>query len=222
MNSLKSKTKICVIVPFYNEERFIGNVISNTLKFVDLVIAVNDGSDDDSEALIKDFSNVVILKHKINFGKGRALRSGFEESLKRNFDIIITLDADNQHDPNMIPIFVKAVDRYDIIIGNRLGDIKSMPLMRILSNKITSALLSIKTKQKIIDSQCGFRAYKKEVIEKIKTLSDGYEAESEILILAARNGFKIGFVDIPTIYENEISKMSPVKTILGFIRILFI
>ena len=96
-----------------------------------------------------------------------------------------------------------------------------MPLHRKMSNKITSFLLSLKTGVKIIDSQCGFRAYKAEVIKNIRTVKNGYEAESEILIKAARKRYKIGFTDISTIYGNEESKMSPVKTTFNFIKVLF-
>lgn len=96
-----------------------------------------------------------------------------------------------------------------------------MPKQRILSNRLTSFLLSKKTGIKIVDSQCGFRAFKTEVLKKVKTRSNGYEAESEIIILAARAGFKIGFVEVPTIYGNETSKMNPFKTIFGFAKVLF-
>ncbi len=96
-----------------------------------------------------------------------------------------------------------------------------MPFQRVMSNKLTSFLLSKKTGMKIIDSQCGFRALSMEVLQKVQTQSNGYEAESEIIILAARAGFKIGFVEVPTIYGNEKSKVNPVKAIFGFIKVLF-
>jgi hypothetical protein len=96
-----------------------------------------------------------------------------------------------------------------------------MPFQRIMSNKLASFLLSKKTGVKIIDSQCGFRAFSVEVLKKALTRSNGYEAESEIIILAARAGFNIGFVEVPTIYGNEKSKMNPVKAIFGFIKVLF-
>ncbi len=96
-----------------------------------------------------------------------------------------------------------------------------MPFQRVMSNKLTSFLLSKKTGMKIIDSQCGFRALSVEVLQKVQTQSNGYEAESEIIILAARAGFKIGFVEVPTIYGNEKSKVNPVKAIFGFIKVLF-
>ena len=98
---------------------------------------------------------------------------------------------------------------------------KDMPFQRILSNKITSALLTIKTGQQIIDSQCGYRAYKIDLLKEVKSYSFGYEAESEMIIYSARANYKIGWVDISTIYGNEKSKMNPVNAILGFIKILF-
>lgn len=221
MSNSKNTSRICAVIPFYNEEKFIRNVVLETLKFVDLIIAVNDGSNDDSEKLIRDIKNVIILSSAEHRGKGYALQLGFIESLKRNIDIVITLDADNQHNPEFIPALLNAIDKFDIVIGNRLGNLKKMPFLRILSNKITSMLLSLKTKQNIIDSQCGFRAYRNDVLSRIKTSSEGFIAESEILILASRLNYKIGFIDIPTIYENERSNINSIQVISGFIKILF-
>jgi hypothetical protein len=109
---------------------------------------------------------------------------------------------------------------YDIIIGNRMHSLKKMPFHRILSNKITSFLMTIKTKQKILDSQSGFRAYKTEILPEILPLSCGFEAESEILVNASRKNYKIGFVDIPTVYGEEVSKMRAIDTIIGFIKVM--
>lgn len=222
MNSLNLKSKVCAIIPFYNEKDFILKVVDDTLNFVDEIIAINDGSFDGSEKLIAKKNNVSVLTFVSNKGKGSALQFGFDEAVKRGYDIIVTLDGDAQHNPQFIPEFISSLNYFDIVTGNRLSDTSSMPFQRILSNKITSFLLSIKTKQKILDSQCGFRAYKKVVLENVRTFSAGYEAESEILIYSARNGFKIGFVDISTIYGNEKSKMNPIKAIIGFIKVLFI
>jgi len=108
------------------------------------------------------------------------------------------------------------------VIGNRLNDLEKMPLQRIVSNKLTSLLLTLKTGQRIVDSQCGFRVYKSNVLKTIKTFSFGFEAESEMIVYASRFGYKIGFVDIPTVYGQEKSKMNSIKAIIGFIKILFI
>lgn len=221
MTRLNIASNICAVIPFYNEKHFILNVITESLNYVDKIIAVNDGSEDGSEILIQNLENVNLLNFKTNYGKGKALQAGFDECVKSNFEFIVTIDGDNQHDPKFIPEFINKLKDFDIVIGNRLSNMKSMPLPRIFSNRITSFLMSLKTGQNIQDSQCGFRAYKREVLQSVRTNSPGYEAESEILIYAARKGFKIGFVNIPTIYGDEKSKMNPVKAILGFIKVLF-
>lgn len=221
MNSSNQKTKVCAVIPFYNEKDFLFDVVSETLAFVDKIIAVNDGSSDGSENQINNLERVQVLSLDRNYGKGYALQIGFDEIIKQNFNAVVTLDADKQHNPAFIPKFIFQLNRFELVIGNRLNDIKEMPIQRILSNKLTSLLLSLKTGQKVLDSQCGYRAYNTNVLTKVRSSALGYEAESEMIIYAARAGFKIGFVDISTIYGNEKSKMNPVKAILGFIKILF-
>ena len=222
MNKLKDKSKVCAVVPFYNEEKTINEIVVRTLVFTDKVILVNDGSTDSSGKVLQENSNTIVIDINTNKGKGNALNSGFDKAVELGYETVGTLDADLQHDPSFIPYLIDKCSDFDLVIGNRLNDVSSMPLQRRISNKLTSFLLSIKTGQKILDSQCGFRAINRNVLLKIRTKSDGFEAESELLILASRNGFKIGFADISTIYGNEKSKIDPVKTILAFIRILFI
>jgi glycosyltransferase involved in cell wall biosynthesis len=221
LNNSENKNKIAAVIPFFNESRTIYQIVNSTLQYVDCVIAVDDGSSDDSSNKIPESENITLLKIKKNRGKGFALREGLNEGVKKGYTQIITIDADLQHNPDEIPLLIHELQIFDIVIGNRLKNIDSMPLHRKMSNKITSFLLSLKTGKKIIDSQCGFRAYKAEVIKNIKTVKNGYEAESEILIKASRKGYKIGFTDISTIYGNEESKISPVKTTINFIKVLF-
>jgi len=221
LNNLENKNKIAAVIPFFNESRTIHQIINNTLKYVDCIIAVDDGSTDGSSNKIPENKNITLIKIKENKGKGFALRKGLIEGVKKEYDQIITIDADLQHNPDEIPLLLHELKNFDIVIGNRLNNIVNMPLHRKMSNKITSFLLSLKTGVNIIDSQCGFRAYKAEVIKNIITVKNGYEAESEILIKASRKGYKIGFTDISTIYGNEQSKMSPVKTTFNFIKVLF-
>jgi glycosyltransferase involved in cell wall biosynthesis len=209
------------VIPFYNESTTIKKIIEDTLNYVELVIAVNDGSTDDSVSQIFINENVIVLSEPENRGKGFALRKGCDRAVELGCDAVITIDADLQHDPESIPALLAGLNNFDLVLGNRLKDISAMPFQRIVSNKLTSFLLSKKTGMKIIDSQCGFRAINMRVLQKVHTRSNGYEAESEIIILTARAGFKIGFVEVPTIYGNEKSKMKPVKTIFGFIKVLF-
>ena len=221
MNNSKSKIKIAAVIPFFNERNTLGEVINKTLKYVDCVIAVDDGSTDDSVSFILDSENVILLKLQQNQGKGFALKSGLTKAIQIGCNAVVTLDADLQHNPDEIPELISQLNKYDIIVGNRLKNLKGMPVQRRLSNLITSFLLTIKTGQKIIDSQCGFRAYREEVIKNVTTLNKGYEAESELLIKASRLGYSIGSSDISTIYGAETSKMKPIRTTFRFIRVLF-
>ena len=211
---------VCAVIPFYNEINNLRTVVKRSLNFVDFVIAVNDGSNDNSEKEIENIKNVELINLQLNSGKGESLKIGFEKALSLNFKKIITLDADLQHDPDLIPKILDELENYDIVIGNRLNNLKGMPFHRRVSNILTSFLLSLKTGQKILDSQCGFRGYKSAVLKSIQTSYAGFEAESEILVLAAKKGFKIGFVEIPTKYTGGKSKMRPFKTILGFLKVI--
>lgn len=220
MTSTKRNNKVCAVVPFYNEEKHLRNVIISTLKFVDQVIVVNDGSTDNSVLTLNGLTDITLLSIEKNTGKGYTLQQGFNELLKKDYDLIVTIDGDGQHKPEYIPVMLKKLESFDIVIGNRLNDVRSMPILRRLSNRFTSLLLSRKLGIDISDSQCGFRVYKKKVIEQVKTDMNGFEAESEILVKAARKKFSIGFVDIPTIYADENSKMKSYQAIKGFIKVL--
>ena len=222
MNSISNQNKICAVIPFYNEEKTISDIITRTLKFVDTVIAIDDGSTDNSFYNINTIENVILLKHTKNEGKGRALKTGFEASIQNNFYLTLTLDADMQHPPEEIPRFLEALSVYDIVIGNRLNNLSPMPVQRILSNKLSSGLISLKAGRKIYDSQCGYRGFRTKILSSILPHYSGYEAESEMIILASRKNYKLGFVSIPTIYGEEKSKVRPFNIMAGFIKTLFI
>ncbi|HEX2868037.1 MAG TPA: glycosyltransferase family 2 protein [Ignavibacteriales bacterium] len=210
----------CAVIPFYNEKDTIREIISRTLPYVDIIILVDDGSTDGTAQMILENERVILLSNEINIGKGAAMNKGFLKSAELGCSVTVTLDADLQHDPKCIPDFLSEIKNYDIVIGNRLGDLSRMPRHRILSNLLTSFFLSRKTGLKILDSQSGFRAYKTGILQGIIPGYKGFEAESEILVNAARKGCTVGFVNIPTIYAGEKSKMRPLQAISGFIKVL--
>jgi len=220
LNNLKRINKTCALIPIFNEENFIAEVITKTQKYVDKIYIVNDGSTDKSIEKINTFPDIEIINLDKNYGKGKALKTGFQTIINTNFDFVITLDGDHQHDPEKIPFFIEELKKSDFVIGNRLKNTKSMPIQRVASNKITSFLLSIKSGKKILDSQSGYRGFRVNILKDILPIRDGYEAESEMILRAAKHNYKFGFVDIPTIYGTEKSKMSPFKTTLNFIRLV--
>jgi glycosyltransferase involved in cell wall biosynthesis len=217
----RNNNKIAAVIPFFNERSTINQIVQSTLNYVKTVVAIDDGSTDNYSQNITLLENVILLKNDTNQGKGFALRRGLNYAVEKGFDAVITLDADLQHNPVEIPLLCSRLDEYPIVIGNRLKNLKGMPLQRRMSNKLTSSLLTIKTGQKILDSQSGFRVYRAEVIKNVITTKNGFEAESEILINASRKGYRIGFADISTIYGNEMSKMNPITSTIGFIKLLF-
>lgn len=220
MNSTSLKNKTVAVIPFYNEEKKIEEVVNKSLQFVDFVIAVNDGSTDNSANLISNKDNLLLINLPKNMGKGFALKTGLLNAKEKMHDFALTIDADMQHPPEYIPQFLNAIEYNDLVIGNRLNNLSNMPLHRRVSNLLTSKLLSLKCKQKIKDSQCGYRLFRLSSIKNILPDEQGFEAESEMIVKAVKNKLKICFVDIPAIYADEESKMRPGQAIKGFIKIL--
>jgi glycosyltransferase involved in cell wall biosynthesis len=171
-------------------------------------VVVDDGSTDNTNRIAED-SGAIVLRHSKNLGKGAALRTGFNYAVETACDIIITLDGDMQHNPHSIPRFIEKINKgFDVIVGSRYATkSEEMPFARKLSNLITTQALRVFFKVPVTDSQSGFRAFRKEVLEAISVRDDGFAAETEILIDAKRAGFKISEVPIATNYGEEESKI---------------
>jgi glycosyltransferase involved in cell wall biosynthesis len=164
----------------------------------------------------------VVISHPVNLGKGASLIKGFSYALEKGFDAVITMDGDGQHLPEDIFFFMR-VAKYSpsaIFVGNRMHKARNMPPVRLLTNKFMSWLVSFVAKQKIPDTQCGFRLIKKEVLKKVSLHTSKYETESEILIKASRHGFKIEPVMIKTIYRGEKSQINPLIDSFRFVRFI--
>ncbi|MDD8019076.1 MAG: glycosyltransferase family 2 protein [Bacteroidota bacterium] len=217
-------TNVAILIPAYNAASSLPQLLQQTARFIPAksIIVINDGSKDETEPVAKKLS-VVVLSHKNNQGKGAALQTGFDYALQNNFDAVITMDADLQHQPVDIERFLRLYEakHYDIIIGSRLQNTKGMPLHRILSNTITTFLIRARTGADISDSQSGFRFITKRVLENVRLTSNGFESETEFLIKAASCGHTFGSLPIETIYAGEKSHMTHIQTTLYFIKVLF-
>lgn len=217
----EKKNKTCAVIPFYNEKPTLKKIIDKTLPFVDFLILVNDGSTDNWEEEISGNRQITLISHKNNLGKGAALKTGLVKSIELNTDITLTLDADLQHDPHLIPGFIEKIKSFDCVIGRREIQNTKMPIHRKLSNYLTSKLLSMKTGRQILDSQSGYRAFKTKILNNILPTFTGFEAESEMIVKICRNNYSFSFQNISTIYGNDSSKMKAIPTILGFLKVLF-
>ncbi|MFH1778784.1 MAG: glycosyltransferase family 2 protein [Candidatus Omnitrophota bacterium] len=211
----------CVIIPAYNEEMTIGPVVREIrAKGLDCVV-VNDGSSDKTRQ-VAEHEGAYVISHPKNYGKGTSLTDGFRYSLNRNYNYIITMDGDGQHNPDEIDNFLKVAEKGDtqIVLGNRMCNPKDMPLIRRLTNRFMSLFISSIVHQKLPDSQCGFRLIKSEVLKVIACTATKYEIESEVIIRAARAGFKIKSIPIRSIYKGEKSQIRPVADTLRFIAFI--
>ncbi len=215
---------IGVVIPALNAAKTIGAVIAGVTKYIHSknIIIVDDGSSDATASIVSS-SGARLLTHTVNRGKGAALQTAFDYMLESPLDAIITLDADLQHSPDFIPQFagLYSSGKFDIIIGSRLHDKKGMPFHRVLSNTITTFLVSARTAKKIDDSQSGYRLIDRKVLESIRLTSSGFEAETEFIIKAAGHGFRFGFVPIESVYAGEKSHMRHFSTTVNFVKVLF-
>ena len=212
-----------VLIPAFNAAQSLGTLLERISQNIGgtCIIVVDDGSSDDTSRIASD-GGAVVIRHERNRGKGAALRSGFEYVLaSTGSDSVLTMDADLQHDPAEISKFLAAWESggTDVILGcRRLG--RGMPIHRVLSNTITSLLVSARTGVRIRDSQTGYRLIAREVLSSVEVEADGYEAETEFLIKAARKGFRISFVPIATIYGTAPSHMTHWHTTKRFLQVL--
>jgi len=220
----KILNKIAIIIPAYNEEKYIEETVKRCLEVLPYVIVIDDGSKDLTYSIAKKIG-ALVLKHKVNKGKGVALRTGFDYALENGFSGIITIDADHQHDVGEIKKFIDLLssskEDVDIILGNRMKNAKNMPWIRYIANKFTSWLISKRANLKIPDVQSGFRYINKKVLQNVKTKTSRFEAEPELLLRASLKGYKIVSIPVSTIYyKNAISYVHPIKDAFMFIKML--
>jgi len=192
---------LACIVPALNAAASLPRVLAGLRESVPhaFLIGVDDGSVDDTRSILEASCDHVIV-HEVNQGKGAALKSAFKEVLARGFEATLTIDSDGQHDPAFAKPIAEALDRYDIVVGVRSRAGTRMPLHRRISNAISSRAISLCAGCELPDTQSGFRAIRTEVLRKVNPPGARYEYETAFLIQAARAGFRLGAVPIPTIY----------------------
>jgi glycosyltransferase involved in cell wall biosynthesis len=201
---------IVAIIPAFEEAKTIGQILLTTEKFVDKIIVIDDGSSDFTGDIAKRMG-FATLKHDSNQGKGAALRTGVEYAKTHvAFDILVTLDADLQHDPADIPRIVEPIidGSADLVIGVRPMDSKIMPRDRIAGNKLFDAMSNKLDGEKLHDTQSGFRAYSASAIGKIHFVENGMAIESQTFIDAKSAGLRIREVPVSTTYEGIVPKRS--------------
>jgi len=183
------------------------------------VIVVDDGSEDQTVCLA-EAAGAEVIRHSHVKGKGAALGEGWRRARERNFSWVLTLDGDGQHSPDDIPALLSAAEKggVDLVVGNRMADTGRMPWLRRVVNLLMSRMLSNAAGIWLPDSQCGFRLMRLSAWSALALETKHFEIESEVLMGFVARRFSIAFVPVKAIYNNERSKIHPMRDTVRWIR----
>lgn len=204
-----SHKPIVVCIPAFNEENTIAKVIVGASRHADVIVVCDDGSKDMTGEIARALG-VHVIRHDKNLGKGEALKSLIEEAKKNEPKVVLTLDADGQHDPSEIPTVIKGVldGEADIVIGVRPLTSDTMPRHRIIGNRLLNAITGRLASVRLQDTQSGFRAYSPAALEAIAFSQPGLAIESQTIISAASAKLRVKEVPISVEYEGIRRKRS--------------
>ena len=206
--------KVIIGIPAYNEEKNIAGIITKVKKYADSIIVCDDGSTDLTKEISEELGAIVI-SHSKNRGYGAAINSLFLKAKELESDIFVTFDADGQHRIEDIPVVTKPImnNEADVVIGSRFLDTRSeeMPNYRKVGIKLITKVTNLSIKEKLTDSQSGFRAYSKKALDKIIPSDEGMGVSTEILIKASNLDLKMAEVPIKVSYEGETSTKDPIS-----------
>jgi len=216
--------RFAAFVPAYNAATHIEEVLASIKRYIPPrnIIVVDDGSTDDT-ASVAERSGVLVVRHEVNRGKGGAIRTAVERlSTLSDIDAVVMLDADGQHDPQEIPRFAEEFMKgtTDIIVGNRMAARGAMPAIRVLTNRLTSAIVSLRAGQRIPDSQNGYRLVRASLIRRLDLVTSRYEIDSELIIKACHAGGRASSIPVSTIYGSEKSAIRPFHDSIRFIALV--
>lgn len=199
--------RMFIVIPLFNEEKRIARVLKDLLPYKLPIVVVDDGSTDSSKLKIQSLKlkNVTLLTHKINLGKGAAMKTGADYAFTRGADAVIFLDADGQHNMTDLPKFVEKLSSggFDIVFGSRNSGF-GVPLVRYLGNKFASLIMAMFFGVYVSDVVCGFKGLTKNAYRKLHWDSAGYGVEAEIVARLGRNKLRFCEVPIETIYHDKV------------------
>ena len=191
-----SERLVAALIPAFQAEPWITDVVERTAAQLATVLVVDDGSTD-ATGQRAAAAGAAVLRHDRNSGKGAALRTGFQELIARGFDAVISLDADGQHVPEQIPRLLAAWrSGADLVLGSRAHRFSEMSPLRRASNRLSSRAISFAAGVRLADVQSGFRLYGRELLLRVPIRGDRFDAESGVVVAAARSGFRIHAVPV--------------------------
>lgn len=211
-----------MVIPAYRAASSIRSLVESVHALGLPVFVVDDASNDRTAEEARR-GGARVLVRATNGGKGTALRQGLARSREDGFSWVVTLDADGQHLPSEIPRFLEEARRgeADLLLGNRMGNPRGMPLDRWLTNRFMSWVISRITGQQVPDSQCGFRMLGPRVLESVRLTSRHFEIESELVVRSAWAGLRVVSIPVSSVYRRQISFIRPIQDTVRFLRLLF-
>jgi glycosyltransferase involved in cell wall biosynthesis len=217
------RSQTAAVIPAYQDEKHIGDIVRRTRERLDHVVLIDDGSSDQTAQRAREAGAEVIV-HDENRGKGEALKTGLGHWLDREVTWVSLLDSDGQHLPEEIDRFMAAAaaaTRPSFFIGNRMNDLAAMPFVRRIVNRYMSRRISRVCEQEIPDTQCGFRMLDRQLIPELLGGGHRFDYETEVLIIASRKGYRIESVPITTVYTDQVSKIHPLRDAIRFFKMMW-
>jgi len=227
------RSRTAAVIPAYQDEKHIGDIVRRTRERLDHVLVVDDGSSDHTAQRAREAGAEVIV-HDQNRGKGEAIKTGLGRwlaaagpsggGLDREVTWVSLLDSDGQHLPEEIDRFMAAAvsaTQPTFFIGNRMSNLTGMPFIRRVVNRYMSKRISRLCGQKIPDTQCGFRMLNRQLIPELLGGGDRFDYETEVLIIASRKGYEIESVPITTVYSDQVSKIRPLRDAIRFFKLMW-
>jgi glycosyltransferase involved in cell wall biosynthesis len=223
MTETNIRSQTAAVIPAYQDEKHIGDIVRRTRERLDHVVVIDDGSSDQTAQRAREAGAEVIV-HDQNRGKGEALKTGLGHWFDQEVTWVSLLDSDGQHLPEEIDRFIAAAGsatQPTFFIGNRMNNVARMPFLRRVVNRFMSNQISRLCGQRIPDTQCGYRMLDRELIPELLGGGHRFDYETEVLIIASRKGYQIESVPITTVYTDQVSKIHPVRDALRFFKMMW-
>jgi glycosyltransferase involved in cell wall biosynthesis len=227
------RSQTAAVIPAYQDEKHIGDIVRRTRERVDHVLVVDDGSTDQTAQRARE-AGAEVITHDQNRGKGEAIKTGLGYwlaatsppggGLAQEITWVSLLDSDGQHLPEEIDRFLSAAalaTQPTFLIGNRMNNLTGMPFMRRVVNRYMSGQISRVCGQEIPDTQCGFRMVERQLVPELLSGGNRFEYETEVLIIASRKGYRIESVPITTVYSDQVSKIHPLRDAIRFLKLMW-
>lgn len=212
---------VVVLIPTYNNAMTLAAVIADVGQYSDNIIVVNDGSTDNTPHILASFSNITLLTHQKNAGKGRALKNGLRKAKEMGFRYAITIDSDGQHFASDIPVFIQEIESNpdSLLVGARNLASDNMPGKNTFANKFSNFWFTLETGLKLTDTQSGYRLYPLHKIGTMKMYTAKYEFELEAIVFAAWANVCVKNVPVHVYYPPAEERVSHFRPFWDFFRI---